>query len=345
MIPNIMSNFLITSYEPQENISLAKELCNKSEYSISKFQKENIEKLLSLVAYLDSYHKYGEFTSNAKLIKLKMTDGDYIWNEESSEIYHWIILRIQSLSCNYTGQGPFIHFLYSSLFNSWTKTDFIRHSTKNTSYIPSYIKKRGDDYKLIYLFLTRYKPNLSDYHFIKSHIDLEFETTIEIINEIVHILKSKNKLYKIEKKNKLMSLDQILSPNYKDSITKINDPINLDLSPELAFDHDLYIEFMSIAFNNLSISEQWLLKSILVSERNAKELFKLLSKNKIMRKHKKELKINSSRSIYSSFDSIIVKLFDYLIKHIDNSNLPCKLTTDVTKNWLNYHLNYMGNNT
>lgn len=345
MIPSILSNFLITSNEPKENISLAKELCNKSKYSISKFQKDNIKKLLSLVAYLDSYQKFGEFTSNAKSIKLKMTNGDYIWNDESSEIYHWIILRIQSLSCNYTGQGPLLHFLYSSLFNSWTKTDYIRHSTKDTSYVPSYIKKRGNNHGFIYLFLTRYKPNLSDYHFIKSHIDLDFEKTIEIINDIVIILKSKNKLYKIEKKNKLKSLDQILSTHDKDSNTTFKDPINQELSPELAFDHDIYIEIISIAFNNLTISEQWLSKSILVSERNAKELFKLLSKNKLMRKHQKELKINSSRSIYSSFDSIIEKLFNYLLNHIDNSNLPCKLTIDVTKNWLNYHLNYMENNT
>ena len=115
-----------------ENKKTANHLCKSDKKELANFQEKYLNKIISVVAQLDKHFTTTPDRDKSPIAWLNTTKGKYFWDEESGEIYAWVILRIQTLSCRYKGEAPLINYLFASLSKEWTKIDFIRHETKIT---------------------------------------------------------------------------------------------------------------------------------------------------------------------------------------------------------------------
>jgi hypothetical protein len=315
-----------------EQKKIAEHLCKKDKRELEKFQEEHFKTILSTIANLDKHFKKTKDSNKAPIGWLETTNGNYYWDEESGEIYTWVIKRIQTLSCRYKGEAPLTHYLFASLNKEWAKTDYIRHETKITGYVPPYIQRLGEDYKKIYLMLVRYKPSVSEDPFLVSKLKMKTDRYYQLKQEIESSLKSKGKSYKIQKEKYIKSLDEMKTDEEGERY--------YESDPDLSIEYQEYAEYMTTAFQKLDEAEQWLVELILVKERKAGEVFEMLKKDKIMKKFRISLGIKKEKSVYGALARILDKIEKQIIKSVNEKIFPLAITPSLIRQWLKNTLLY-----
>lgn len=323
-----------------EQKTIAEHLCEKDKRELEKFQREHLKKILGAVTNLDKHFNKTKDSNKAPIGWLESTKGNYYWDEESGEIYTWIIKRIQTLSCRYKGEAPLTHFLFASLNKEWANTDYIRHETKITGYVPPYIQRLGIEHKKVYLMLVRYKPSVSDDPFLVSKLKMKTDRYYQLKQEIESALKVKGKSYRIQKEKYIKSLDEMKTDEEGEKHYELGEHSDKEPDPDLSIEYQEYSEYMKKAFQKLDTAEQWLIKSILVKERKAGKVFDVLHNNKLMKKFRISLGIKKQKSVYGALENILEKVENQIVKTVDKKEFPSAITSSLIRQWLKNTLLY-----
>lgn len=326
----------VTTLLNQKKVAI--NLCKGYGSELADFQNEYLKNIIGVVAHLDTHFSTTPDYNKSPIAWLSTSKGSYFWDEESGDIYAWVILRIKTLSCRYKGEAPLVNYLFSSLFKEWTKIDYIRYETKVTGYVPPYIQDLGEDYEKVYLALVRFKPGTGEDHLIASILKMDNILYTKFREDIESKLREKGKIYRIQKEDKPLSLDQIVDED--DENTKVRKPFSSEPAPDLLTEYQDYSKYMKKSYSSLDTTEQWFVKSMLVKNRNALEIFSLLQKDKVLKKYKSDLNIKSQKSVYSALERILHKVEKQIITLIDKKEFPKTISQNLIKRWLQNTLLY-----
>ena len=326
IFPIFISPFLTTLFR-EDDKQFSEAICKDEKEALKEFQDLYSDELYFIAAKFNN----GGIPEDFWEYRTKKGYSIKVSNDVSA-CYLWLIRVVKNRSCKYEGYNgaTFKTFIMSSLNNSNRKTDWIRHQTGITNYIPKCIRNLEQVHQDVFKMLQQKKTDTD----IQRKLNLNTIEYLTVYSEVELALINAGEL-RLLNEPKFIAIDTPTDDETDDQPTQVESVEFVD--PENIPDIEIVKDILIKTIDTLTEAERRLLRLYWGEGQSVDQIYDTFS---FFPDYLEELGMMNSSGIYPIINKLVKKLFkkmsDIFPDEVDNYQLTSKKLKPLIKEYLYY---------